>query len=212
MSYHAFLLCAMTPLLLPGLLAAQADPEKPLQKGEFRLSCERARVSVTSNEASSERILEDFSGKSGVVFNRYTGKEPNVTLDLRNVTYDDFLGRVLGSYGTKKKRVNGEVVVSSVTVMDDGDGSAAAPPPPPPPPNQPPRQENVSRSDNTRAREDALRRRRMHRRRPLRGGGGEGRPFPPGENPRREPPPSANHPPPPEEEPPPEQPPPDQEP
>ena len=55
MSYHAFLLCAITPVLLPGLLAAQAAPGKPLQKGEFRLSCERARVSVTSNEASSER-------------------------------------------------------------------------------------------------------------------------------------------------------------
>ena len=130
-----FALLALTALSLPRALAAQTAAT-PIPQGQFQMRCENGKITVTSNEANVESLLTEFSQKSGVMFNKFVGKTQNATLDLKEVPFEDFLSRVLGSYVTKSKKVDGQVVVSSVTVMDEGTGTSpgASPPPPGPPP------------------------------------------------------------------------------
>jgi len=221
-----FALLALTSLCFPRALAAQTAAA-PIPQGQFQMRCENGKITVTSNEANVERLLTEFSQKSGVIFNKFVGKTQNATLDLKEAPFEDFLSRVLGSYVTKSKKVNGQVVVSSVTVMDEGTGtSPGANPPPPGPPtpgnDQPAGQGRYGRPDDAQAREEALKRRRKRRRRPFRGGAGpeEAEPSVPPENPppevqppQEQPPPADQPPPPPDQPPPPPdhpQPPPDQ--
>jgi hypothetical protein len=218
-----FALLAITALCLPRSLSAQTAAT-PIPQGQFQMRCENGKITVTSNEANVERLLTEFSQESGVTFNKFVGKTQNATLDLKEAPFEDFLSRVLGSYVTKSKKVDGQVVVSSVTVMDEGTGTSpgANPPPPGPPPpgnDQPAGQGRYGRTDDAQAREEALKRRRKRRRRPFRGGaaGPEGvEPSVPPENPPPEAqpppeqPPPVDQPPPPPDQPPPDAPPPGQ--
>lgn len=155
-------LCASL-LCLASLVCAQAPAPTPAP-GKFELRCARGLISVSSNEASVEQMLMDFSQKSGVVFNKFVGKTRNATMDLKDAKYEEFLGRVLGSYVAKSKKVDGVVVVSSVTVMDEGAGESSSPPPPPPPAHL-----DRGSPEAVKAREELLKRRRRRRRRPFRG-------------------------------------------
>ncbi|MEI6634307.1 MAG: hypothetical protein WCP22_10885 [Chlamydiota bacterium] len=211
-----FTLLALAALSLPRALAAQTAAT-PIPQGQFQMRCENGKITVASNEANVERLLTEFSQKSGVTFNKFLGKTQNATLDLKEAPFEDFLSRVLGSYVTKSKKVDGQVAVSSVTVMDEGTGispGANPPPPGPPPPgnDQPAGQGRIGRTDDAQAREEALKRRRNRRRRPSRGQTGQGgaeAPVPQ-ENPPPEIQPPPDQPPPPEQPPPPpDQPPPD---
>jgi hypothetical protein len=169
------------------------------------MRCENGRITVTSDEAPVEQLLSEFSRRSGVTFNRFTGKSATATLDLRDAAYEEFLSRLLGSYVAKSRRIDGQVVVSEVTVMDEGTGSA----PPPVSGGEP--SVGQERQDEMRAREEALKRRRRRRRRPPRRPGqeaGMAAAQPENQPPPPDQPPDA----PPDEEPPPEAPPPDEEP
>ncbi len=122
-----------TPLsLLSALLclAAALPPRSsatPVPTGGFEMRCENGRITVTSNEAPVEQLLSEFSRKSGVTFNKFAGKSATATLDLRDAAYEEFLSRLLGSYMAKSRKIDGQMVVSEVTVMDEGTGSAPPP-------------------------------------------------------------------------------------
>lgn len=200
----------MRPSLLPALLcipaALAAQPAAtPVPQGAFEMRCANGRITVASNEAPVERLLSEFSQKSGVTFNKFVGKSATATLDLRDAAYEEFLSRVLGSYVAKSRKIDGQAVVNAVTVMDEGPGSPPAVPPPPISGADP--SIKGERLEETPAREEALRRRRR-RRRPRDPGPEASEPAANPENP----PPDAVPPPenpPPDAVPPPDQPPPD---
>jgi len=200
-----------TPLsLLSALLclAAALPPRSsatPVPTGGFEMRCENGRITVTSNEAPVEQLLSEFSRKSGVTFNKFAGKSATATLDLRDAAYEEFLSRLLGSYMAKSRKIDGQMVVSEVTVMDEGTGSA------PPPVSGGDPSVGQERQEETRAREEALQRRRRRRRRPPRRPAQDAEA--PAAQPENQPPPPAAPPDqPPDAEPPPEAPPPDEEP
>lgn len=170
-------LCALAALiaLLPPLpLAAEAAAEGPLAHGQFNIWCHDGKVTVSSNEANVEQILEEFSRITGVTFNKFVGKTVNTTLDLKGASYEDFLDRVLGSYVTKSKKVDGTVVLGSVTVMDEGPEGQPGSNPPPAPQNKPAEPGRIgSGAGDGQSREEALKRRRRRRRKPFRGNVGQ---------------------------------------
>ncbi|MDD5556796.1 MAG: hypothetical protein PHN82_06040 [bacterium] len=127
----------VAPVLAAAFLcAAWASPDLPLPPpGRFELEYTEGRVSVRANEASVEEILRDLSAKSGITFNQYTGKSARVTLEMTDAGVEQLLDRLLASYATRSRRVDGVVRISAVTVMESG---VPAPLPPEPPPEQPP--------------------------------------------------------------------------
>lgn len=96
-------------------------------KGKYEIACEGAKVTVHANDANTVQLLQEFSRKSGITFNKYVGKTTTVTLDLSGVTVEDFLNRVLGSYVATSKKKNGATQISKVTIMDE-EGEDASPP------------------------------------------------------------------------------------
>jgi hypothetical protein len=122
-------LIAVLALSLHGSAWAQNEAAK-LPHGQYTVGYDDGKVTVYANEASTESLLQDFSQKSGISFNKFTGKTTTVTLNLDRVTVEEFLDRVIASYVTKSRKVDGAIRISSVTIMDEG---AESPPPPPPP-------------------------------------------------------------------------------
>lgn len=104
-----------------------------LNKGGYEISCDAGKVTVLANDANVVQLLKEFSQKSGIAFNKYIGKTQTVTLDLSGVTVEEFLDRLLGSYVATSKKKNGNVHISSVTIMDEGGENPPARHEPPPP-------------------------------------------------------------------------------
>jgi len=127
------LLALVAPVLLITPLAAQPEREQ-LPPGGYEISYCDGLVTVRANEANVPKVLEEFSNKSGVTFNKYLGKVSKISLDLRKAKVDEFLNKVLGSYVTKSKKKDGVELISSVTIMDEGSEN------PPPPPASAPRE------------------------------------------------------------------------
>lgn len=178
------LLALVAPVFLAIPVAAQ--PERgQLPPGGYEISYSDGLVTVRANEANVPKLLEDFSNKSGITFNKYLGKVAKISLDLRKAKVDEFLGKVLGSYVTKSKKKDDVELISSVTIMDEGSENPPAPPasaprepamrdaPAPGPPQAPGDTDKSSLKD---------RRRRPYRRRTPRAPGAAGRPelVPPG--------------------------------
>jgi len=183
--------------LSPRPASGAQDKASKLPRGQFTLTWEGGRVTVHANEASTESILRDFSQKSGIGFNKFTGKTGQVTLNLEGAAVEELLDRLIGSYVTQSKRVNGGIRICSVTIMDEG--AEGAPPPPPPPPEEardqpekPPEEISPEEDKALSPRERRRRRRPFRRRRP----GQEAVPQPetPAEQPPEPPPPKPEQP------------------
>ena len=107
-------------------LGAGAEGEQ-LAKGKYEITCEGAKVTVRANDANTVQLLQEFSRKRGITFNKYVGKTKTVTLDLNGVKVEEFLNRVLGSYVATSKKKNGAAQISKVTIMDEGEEGASPP-------------------------------------------------------------------------------------
>jgi hypothetical protein len=106
-------------------LCALAE-DAQLGKGKHEITCKGPKVTVRANEADAAQLLQDFSKKSGITFNKYVGKRKTVTLDLNGVKTEEFLNRVLGSYVATSKKKNGEIYINKVTIMDEEEHAAPA--------------------------------------------------------------------------------------
>lgn len=129
-------LCVMAGFIAaaaPALL--HADETKSsldrMQPGRYTIEYKEGLVTVLANDANTEQLLTEFAQKSGIVFNKYTGKSPKTTLDLKDVPAEDFLNRILGSFVTTSKKKNGLTLISAVRIMDEGPENPNVPPPPP---------------------------------------------------------------------------------
>lgn len=118
-------LAAIIASIVPHLIAQPAGT--PLPPGRFDLTSNGTTVTVRANEASVPELLEDFSNKSGIAFNKYLGKIEKTTLDLQDVKVEEFLNRVLGSYIAKSRKKDGVAAISSVTIMDEGKEGSSPP-------------------------------------------------------------------------------------
>ncbi len=121
----ATLLFISAALILSHPLFAQAE-EDELRAGQYEISYEDGLVTARANEADVEALLKDFSNKSGISFNKYSGKIKKASLDLEDVEVDDFLNRLLDSYVTRAEKIDGKIFISSVTILEESAGASKA--------------------------------------------------------------------------------------